>query len=316
MKKVKVGVVGVGYLGQHHARIYSELPEIELIGVVDTDIHKAQSVSKKTGSNPFTQYSDLFGLVEAVSIAVPTTLHYKVAADFLNQGIDVLLEKPITETVSEADELIKLANKNKLILQVGHLERFNTAFREVEKIVNKPKFIETHRLGPFVGRGIDVDIILDLMIHDLDIILHLVKSEVKQINAVGIPVITSNIDIANVRIQFENGCVANITASRVSNEKMRKIRIFQPDAYISLDYASQEVKAFKRVLPSNAQGDDIFPQIIEEKIKVTKEEPLKMELMEFIKATRTRKISSANAQEGREALKLASEILEKITIPA
>lgn len=315
MEKVKVGVVGVGYLGQHHARIYSELPGVELVGVVDTDIHKAQNVSKKTGSKPFTQYSDLFGLVEAVSIAVPTTLHYKVAADFLSHGIDILLEKPITETVSEADELIKLANKNKLILQVGHLERFNTAFREVEKIVNKPKFIESHRLGPFVGRGIDVDIILDLMIHDLDIILHLVKSEVTQINAVGIPIITSNIDIANVRIQFENGCVANITASRVSNEKMRKIRIFQPNAYISLDYASQEVKAFKRVPSSNAQEDNIFPQIIEEKIKVTKEEPLKMELIEFIKATRTREISSANAQEGREALKLASEILEKITVP-
>ncbi|MCI0529163.1 MAG: Gfo/Idh/MocA family oxidoreductase, partial [Nitrospira sp.] len=239
MNKIKVGVVGVGYLGQHHARIYSKMPGVELVGVVDIDAEKANAIAAQTGCQAYGDYHALLDQVQAVSIVVPTVLHHELASKFLRAGMDVLLEKPMTVTLQEADELIQEAEKKGSLLQIGHLERFNSVVRALNGRIQKPRFIESHRLGPFVERGTDVHVVLDLMIHDIDIILSLVNSPVELIRAVGVPVISSQIDIANARIEFASGCVANVTASRVSRDKMRKVRIFQPDVYISLDYLQQ-----------------------------------------------------------------------------
>ena len=302
--KIKMGVVGVGYLGEHHARVYSSMDQVELVGVADIDAGRADHIAAKYTTKAFHDYRELFGKAEAVSIAVPTVLHYPVALDFIRQNTDVLIEKPVTTTVEEAESLIREAAMRNVLVQVGHIERFNTAFRTLCTYLHHPRFIEAHRIGPYVGRGIDVDVILDLMIHDIDIILSIVKSELVDLRAVGVPVLTNHIDIANVRLEFADGCIANLTASRVSGEKMRKIRIFQSDTYISLDYGRQSMAIFRRIMENG------IPKIVSEEISLEREEPLQVELTAFVEAVRNRTQPLVTGMDGIEALKIALRIIE------
>jgi len=304
MDPIRVGVIGVGYLGEHHARIYSEMAGVKLTGVVDPDEERARKIGKKVGCPFFTKHGEILGSVDAVSIAAPTSFHHDLSLDCLKNNIDVLLEKPMTVTLEEADRLVQEAEQNKRIFQIGHLERFNGAIRKLKEVVKDPRFVESHRIGPFVNRGTDVDVILDLMIHDIDILLSVVQSKVSEIRAVGTPVISSNVDIANARIEFEGGCVANVTASRVSLKKERKIRIFQPNAYISLDYQLQELMVYRRVM-----DPEKGPQIRMEKIETAKDEPLRVELEAFIHSVRSREHPVVSGRDGREALKVALKII-------
>lgn len=311
-QKIRVGVVGVGHVGQHHARIYRDLPGVELAGIADSDPAKLQEIRQLLDVPAFQDYRELFGCVDGISVAVPTHLHAPIARDCLERGIDVLVEKPLAETLKEAEELTDLAVRQGRILQVGHVERFNGAVRALNRIVKAPGFIECHRLSPFPQRGTDVDVVLDLMIHDIDIILSLVKSPVTQVNAVGVPVLTDRVDIANARLQFASGCVANVTASRVSVERVRKIRIFQQDTYISLDYASQEIALYRRLPPDPASHPPRLPQIVREEVFVEKEEPLRLELTSFLSAVRNRSRPEVSGEEAVEALRVASQILTKM----
>jgi predicted dehydrogenase len=311
-KVLRVGVVGVGYLGQHHARIYAELPGVELVGVADVDRGRADEIAGRHGVQAYADYRELISKVDAVSVVSPTVTHFEVALDFLEHGVDVLVEKPITVTLPQAEGLVEAAEKNKRILQVGHIERFNGAVLELARLVKDPGFVEVHRLGSFVGRATDVDVILDLMIHDIDIILSLVHSPVREIRAKGVPVITSNVDIANARLEFENGCVANVTASRVSTNPQRKIRFFQHDAYIALDFKEQKVECYRRIGDSNGFAEGNLPKIVEEKISISKEEPLKVELSSFIDVIRTRSRPVVSGREGLKALTVAVDILREI----
>ncbi len=311
-RKTRVGVIGVGHVGQHHARIYRELPGVELAGIADIDPARLQEVRKVTEAPVFQDYRELFGHVDGVSLAVPTHLHAQIARECLDRGVDVLVEKPMTQTLEEAEELTDLAKQRGRILQVGHVERFNGAVRALHRIVKTPGFIECHRLSPFPQRGTDVDVILDLMIHDIDIILSLVKSPVSQVNAVGVPVLTDRVDISNARLEFASGCVANVTASRVSIERLRKIRIFQPDTYISLDYASQEITLFRRLPPDLASQPPQLPQIVREEVVVEKEEPLRLQLISFLSSVRERTRPEVSGEEAVEALRVASQILAKM----
>jgi predicted dehydrogenase len=308
-ERIKVGVIGVGYLGRHHARLYAELPGAELVGVADTNAERAGEIAAASGARAFADYRDLLPLVEAVSVVVPTSLHYAVTADCLAAGLDVLLEKPMTVTLDEADRLIALADSTQRLIQIGHVERFNGAVRAIGSRLSSPRFLESHRLGPFVGRGTDVHVVLDLMIHDLDIILSLVRSPIADIRAVGVPVLTSNIDIANTRLEFADGCVANVTASRVSKEPMRKLRIFQSDAYFSLDYQKQEVVMARRVDGPAAAG---VPGIDVQTLAIEKEEPLKAQLAAFLECITTRLAPLVSGREGREALRVALDVLKDI----
>ncbi|MEK7306775.1 MAG: Gfo/Idh/MocA family oxidoreductase [Nitrospirota bacterium] len=306
--EIRTGVIGVGYLGQHHARIYSNMPGVKLVGVADIKKERADEIAGTYSTTPFYDYRDLIGKVDAVSIVVPTVLHHKVGMDLISNDVDILLEKPITKTIAEAEDLIREAEGHSLILQIGHLERFNAAMMALARIIKGPRFIESHRLGPFIDRGTDVNVILDLMIHDIDILLSLVASEVEEIRAVGVPVLSSDIDIANARIEFKSGCVANVTASRISKEKMRKIRIFQEDAYISLDYQAQELFVYRR-----AGGDGLEkPKIAMESIEVEKGEPLQAELTAFIDSVRRRTKPLVSGHEGKEALRVALKVLGAI----
>ncbi len=311
-RKTRVGVIGVGHVGQHHARIYRELPGVELAGIADIDPARLQEVKRVAEAPVFQDYRELFGHVDGVSLAVPTHLHAQIARECLDRGVDVLVEKPMTQTLEEAEELTDLAKQRGRILQVGHVERFNGAVRALHRIVKTPGFIECHRLSPFPQRGTDVDVILDLMIHDIDIILSLVKSPVSQVNAVGVPVLTDRVDISNARLEFASGCVANVTASRVSIERLRKIRIFQPDTYISLDYASQEITLFRRLPPDLASQPPQLPQIVREEVVVEKEEPLRLQLMSFLSSIRERTRPEVSGEEAVEALRVASQILAKM----
>jgi predicted dehydrogenase len=307
-----VAVIGVGHVGQHHARIYRELPGVQLVGLVDTDRAKLQKLSESLGVAAFQDYRDMFGTVDAVSVAVPTIFHAPIARDCLERDLDVLVEKPLAETLEEAEELTDLAKRRGRILQVGHVERFNGAVRALHRMVEMPRFIECHRLSPFPQRSTDVDVILDLMIHDIDIILSLVKSPVTQVRAVGVPVLTDRVDIANARIEFASGCVANVTASRVSAERVRKIRIFQPDTYISLDYASQEISLYRR-LPGDPTLHPPQPaRIVREEVVVEKEEPLRLQLASYLRSVRERTRPEVSGEEAVEALRAASQILAKI----
>jgi predicted dehydrogenase len=305
MDKVRVGVVGVGALGQHHARVYASLPDAELIGVVDAIPGRAEEIAGPLGTRVYAKYSDLFGKVDAVSIATPTTLHAEIGARFLNEGVHVLVEKPISHTLEEADRLIQAAKANGRVLQVGHLERFNPAVQQLRQIVRRPRFFEAHRMGLFSPRSLDIDVILDLMIHDLDIICLLVPSPVAFVSAVGIAILTNRIDIANARIHFEDGCVANVTASRVSMEKIRKLRLFQKQEYISLDYTRQDVAVFS--LKHKAGG--VIPEIVSQRLTPDKKEPLQQELDAFLRATRGLAQVECGGEEGRKALALALQIL-------
>jgi predicted dehydrogenase len=299
---VKIGVIGVGYLGQHHARIYSEIEEAELSAVVDTDKEKADSFAGKYGSKSYTDYRDILQKVDALSIVTPTTTHYSIALDCLRAGKDVLIEKPITVSVEEADGLIMEAGKQGCIIQVGHLERYNPAVLSASDMIREPLFIESERLSPFLGRGTDVDVTLDLMIHDVDIILSLVALPVKEIKAVGAKVLTEKIDVAKAWLEFENGCMALATVSRLSPEKLRRLKVFQRESYILIDYQNSEIKRYFK----SEEG------ISFEITKPQKREPLKEELKDFISNVRERRRPRVSAIEGRDALKVVTEITEKI----
>ncbi|RKY42372.1 MAG: gfo/Idh/MocA family oxidoreductase [Candidatus Makaraimicrobium thalassicum] len=307
MSKFRIAVVGGGHLGSLHTKIYSSIERrsnISLSGICDIKADVAKETAKKYNTNYFTDYHDLLDKADAVSIAVPTSLHYEVAKDFLKAGVHVLIEKPITRTLEEADELIKLAEDKDLIIQVGHIERFNSAVLAVEPLMRGPKFIECQRLGSIKkkNRIKDVGVVLDLMIHDIDIILGLVNSTVRNIEAVGISSVSDHEDLANVRLSFQNDVIADITASRVTQKEERKIRIFQEQSYILLDYLHQEAFLF--------QGAD--KTLNKTKIRIKKKEPLKIELKSFIDCVLNRKKPVVSGQEGRQALQVALAILEKI----
>jgi predicted dehydrogenase len=309
VKKLKVGVVGVGYFGQFHAEKYSKIKEVELVGVVDADPSRVREMAKRYRTQPFEHHFDLFKKVQAVSIAVPTPFHYSLAKDFFLQGIDVLLEKPISNTLAEADEMIALAESRNLVFQLGHLERFNGALSGLEGRVRDPRFIESHRLGPFTGRGAEVDVVLDLMIHDIDILLSLVSSKVNQLQAAGVSILTQYPDIANARVQFENGCVASLTSSRVSTDRVRKTRIFQPDGILSIDYLSQELFLSKKGAPL---GEEKISEMVTKEIPVQKTDLLEAEIRSFLKSVRNRNSPRVSGLDGRRALDLALQIMQKI----
>ncbi len=302
MDKIKVGVIGVGHLGQHHARIYAGMDGVELAGICDTDIRRAKKFARKYRTSTFTDYRQMFGVVNCASVVVPTELHYNVAKDCLLNGVSVLIEKPVTKFVGEADDLLNIARDRNLIIQVGHIERFNAAVRALDEIPGNVRFIECHRLGPFKKRALDVGVVLDLMIHDIDIILGLVKSEVVSIDAVGVNILTDHEDLANVRIRFKNGAVANLTASRVTKAEMRKIRLFKDDCYISLDYIKQDAVLYRK----------INNRITGKLINIKKEEPLKKELEAFVNCIRTGERPLVSGEEGRDALKIALQIEDAI----
>ncbi|MBI3316777.1 MAG: Gfo/Idh/MocA family oxidoreductase [Candidatus Omnitrophica bacterium] len=301
MNTLKVAVIGVGHLGKEHGRIYRELSDIELIGVCDVD--PARSIRAEGLKVPFFKnFQDLIPLVDAVSIATPTIAHYEVAKEFLKAGKHALVEKPITLKLEEADELMDLARKHHSVLQVGHIERHNPGLRRIREIAKNIRFMEIHRLGPFSGRINDCGVVLDLMIHDLDIVSDLVASEVENFDAVGIPVITPFEDIANVRVKFKNGAIADLTASRLTPERQRKIRIFQEDAYLSLDYEAQAAKIFRK------ENGKIF----QETVDITKSEPLKEELNYFIRSIQNGSGLGRPDEAARNALKFAIEIVQTI----
>jgi predicted dehydrogenase len=306
-KKIRVGVVGVGYLGRYHLEKYRDIEGVQLVGAADTNPKIAKKLEGELGVECISDYRDLLGRVDAVSIVVPTVSHFAVAMDFLNAGVDVFVEKPITANLREAEGLVGAAESRGLILQVGHLERFNPAVLALEGTLKEPMFIESHRLSPFPERSVDIDVILDLMIHDIDIILNIVKSPISRIDAVGVPIITSKVDIVNARLNFENGCVANVTASRVSAEKMRKIRIFQSDAYISIDYAAQKITLYKRV----SDGNERF-SIVKQDIDISPSDYLGDEIRSFIDAVRHRTTPPVTGRDGKRALEVAIMIKDRI----
>jgi len=322
--KIRVAVIGCGAFGRNHARIYKQLQQegagIELAGVVDADPQRASSVAAEFGTLAFRSTSDLRGKIDAASIAVPTIHHLDVAREVMENGADVLVEKPIASSLAEADELIALASRTGRIAQVGHLERFNPAVMATVPLVTQPMFFEVHRLSVFTPRSLDVDVVMDLMIHDLDVVLSLVKSPVRELHAVGLPVISNKVDIANVRIEFDSGCVANFTASRVSTEKVRKLRFFQPHEYISIDYGRQDVITIRvddRAAAAWLRGEvpvspGPAPGIAVNKPKVEAREPLRTEIEAFLAEVRSRTTPQVSLADGRAALALALEINEAI----
>ena len=307
--KLRVGVAGVGYLGRIHARIYAAMPDVELVGVADVNEKAVKEVAAQHGCAAYTDPKELLGKVDAVSIVVPTIHHGEVARPFLARGVHMLMEKPIAPTYEESRELVRLADEAGVIFQVGHLERFNAGIMELAARVQSPRFIEVHRIGPFVARATDVDVVTDLMIHDIDIVMALVKSDIKSLSATGIPVITDHVDIANARIEFENGAVANVTASRVSNKKLRRIRIFGNRHYYGLDYAEQKLEMAYAV-PDPEGGS--WPKVITEAVDITPRPPLDAELDYFVKAVRTKTPPVVNGHVGLEALRVALLVKEKI----
>jgi predicted dehydrogenase len=304
---IRVAVIGVGHLGRHHARILAALDGASLVAVVDTDADRANTVAAATGTRPLGDYRDLAGQVDAVSVAAPTELHHEIAMAFLQQGTSVLVEKPMTRTLDEADALMAAAAASGATLAVGQTERYNPAVAAVMPFISTPRFIEVHRLGVFPDRSLDIDVIFDLMIHDLDLVGAMVRSEVTSIEAVGVPVLTEKFDIANARLRFASGCIANLTASRISRDRVRKIRFFQPDSYISIDYAAQEVEGWRLV-----RRDGQRPSIEGGALPVQKDEPLRRELADFIGAVRDRRRPLVDGAAGRAALELATRIAEKM----
>jgi len=309
-ERVRVAVIGVGHLGEYHVQKYTALPEAELVGVVDADAGRAEEISRRYGTMRYDDLGDLLGRVDAVSLAVPTEHHHEVGRRILKAGVHVLIEKPITYDLAHADELIALADEAGLVLQVGHVERFNPAVVEMSGMLDRPIFIESHRMNLFTTRGTDVDVVLDLMIHDLDIILHMVPAEVREVHAVGLAVITPQTDIANVRIIFDNGTVGNLTASRVSNNMLRKIRIFQPDAYISVNCAKREIS--RTELDREQKGTDGFPQIVTRKKSFPGSDPLADQIASFVKAVRGGGAPVVSGRDGRRALQVALAIIDQI----
>jgi predicted dehydrogenase len=309
---LRVGVVGVGYLGRFHAQKYALQPNVKLVSVVDVDSARAAEVAAECYTQAFTDYCDLFSQVDCVSIAVPTQLHHTVARDFLTRGIDVLVEKPLTAIAAEGRELVEIAAHNNCILQVGHLERFNPALRSLTGILTAPRFIECHRVAPFVERGTDVDVVRDLMIHDLDVILSLVRSPVASMEAFGVPVLTAEPDIANARLRFASGCIANITASRVALKRERKMRIFQPDTYLVVDYGEHRIRICRRESGSQPDG---LPNLTYEEREVGGEDALEEEIRAFLRAVRERSEPVVSGRDGLQALEVAEQIIGCLEIP-
>jgi predicted dehydrogenase len=304
---LRVAVIGVGHLGKHHARLLAAVEGVQLVAVVDKQADRAAAAADATGARALTDFRELIGSVDAVTIAVPTEIHRDVAMPFLERGTAVLVEKPITRTIAEAGELIAAAQASGATLAAGHTERHNPAVGTVMPFVTTPRFIEVHRLGVFTDRSLDIDVVFDLMIHDLDIILAMVKGEVSAIEAVGVPVLTEKFDIANARLRFSTGCIANVTASRISKDRVRKIRLFQPDAYVSIDYAEQEVEGYRLI-----RRDGERPRIQGGKLPVTREEPLKRELQDFIDAVRGKRPPLVTGEDGVRALTLAQAIADRM----
>lgn len=301
-----MGVVGVGYFGWFHAEKFAKIPDVDLIGVVDIDEARARQVADHFSTRPFVDYKDLFNQVQAVSIAVPTPIHYQVARDFMDQGIDILLEKPMTASLQEAEALVEMAEKEKRILQIGHLERFNAAVSALNGFLRDPLFIDSLRFSPFLERASHVDVVLDLMIHDIDIILSIVRSEVTSISAVGLPLISAELDIANARMEFRNGCVANITASRVSRKKLRQIRIFQDSGSFTIDFLSNKMRALRK---SQGSGGS---KLVSEDIRIDATDALESEIHSFVQKVRDRTTPMVTGLNGKRALEVALAITQQI----
>jgi len=304
---LRMGVVGVGALGQHHARVYHELPDCELAGVFDANHERAAEVAARHDVRPFDHLRELVDAVDAVSVAVPTVDHHRVAHVLIEAGRDVLIEKPITANLPEADELVALAERRGRILQVGHTERFNPASEALARI-GAPRFIEVHRLAPFSARSLDIDVVLDLMIHDLDLLLSLDASEAVQLDAIGVPVLTSKFDIANARLRFASGLTANLTASRISTEKMRKFRVWSTGGYVSADLAARQAQVYLLRGLDGPGGPDVEMDLVGD----PDEEPLKRQLAAFLESVRTRATPIVSGADGRRALALAHEITAKM----
>lgn len=304
---VAVGVVGVGAIGRHHARVYAQRGDAELVAVFDTDEARSRAVAAEHGCRAARSLAELLGAVEAVSVAVPTLQHYEVGAECLEHGVDVLVEKPITSSLDDADALVALAERLSRVLQVGHVERYNPAVEALLPLVRAPGFIEVHRLGSFAPRSLEVDVILDLMIHDIDVVHALSGAEIEEIRAVGVPVLSDAVDIANVRLVLAGGCVVNMTASRVSMSRVRKVRIFQPEAYFSVDYSSQDVACFR--LRRNGAGR---PEIQGVPVQVRGREPLANELGDFLDCIRARGRPRVDGRAGRRALATALAIRDQM----
>ena len=301
-KTIKVAVIGAGKLGARHAEVYSKMSGVELVGVCDIHESKANESAHHCHTKAYTDYRLLLDQVDAANIVVPSDKHYLISKQFLEHKVQLLIEKPITTNLKEADDLLKLAKKNRCLIQVGHIERFNSAIRTIKDIIKNPRFIECHRLGPYDPRVVDVGVTLDLMIHDIDIVMDLVKSKVKHIDAVGACILSTTEDISNARLRFANQAVCNLTASRVTPDIQRRIRIFQDNAYISLDYVTQEAHIYTK------ENDRIHHK----KIDITKTDSLKEELTDFIDCVRTKKKPLVSGEEGRQALAIALEISKKI----
>ncbi len=302
-QKISTAVVGVGYLGKFHAEKYAASPKAELVAVVDIDEKRAHEIGAPLGAEVLTDCTGLAGRVQCASVAVPTRFHYQVARALIDAGIDVLVEKPLTADIAQARELVEAAQSKGVILQVGHLERFNPAIRRLEGVIREPKFVECHRLAPFVERGTDVDVVLDLMIHDIDVIASLVRAPVERVEAVGVPVLTDKPDIANARIKFANGCIANVTSSRVSIKRERKIRFFQPDAYISIDYDQRRAQIYHKPAPGAGWLD-----IRAENIEIKDGDALADEIESFLDCVGSRALPLVGGAEGLRALEIASRI--------
>jgi predicted dehydrogenase len=302
---LKAGVVGVGSLGQHHARIFASLSDVNLVGIADVNRQRGEEIALKYKTEFYPSWESLIEEVDCVSVAVPTVDHHKVCAAFLDAGRHVLVEKPIAASPGEAQDLIERARRTGSVLQVGHLERCNPAFLTVRKFITTPKFFEAHRLGIFVPRSLDIDVVMDLMIHDLDLILSLSKSDIRDIRAVGIPILTEKIDIANVRLEFESGVVANLTASRVSSEKVRKFRMFQPNDYISLDFRNQSANVYSLC----AADTEFGKEIISRNIVVESGEPLRIEIENFVKSIKEGADVACTGEDGLRALEVAHRII-------
>jgi predicted dehydrogenase len=299
-----VGVIGVGHLGQHHARLLAAMDGVALVGICDTNRSRADDIAAKFGGQAVTDSRELLGRVDAVAVAVPTIAHLEVALPFLDAGVATLVEKPIAPTVKDADRLVEVAERRGALLATGHTERFNPAVAAALPLISEPRFIEIHRLGTFPERSLDIDVIFDLMIHDLDLLITVVRSEVVAIEAVGVNVLTPKADIANARLRFASGCIANVTASRISRDRVRKARFFQNDAYVSIDYAAQELEVF-RLVKAGAR-----PMIQGGKIDVARDEPLRRELEDFVQAVRAGGAPGVTGRDGRAALALATRVAE------
>ena len=304
---LRVAVVGVGHLGQHHARLLSSMADVQLVGVVDIDRDRAETVAGQCHTQPYVSVDDLTAPLDAVTIATPTVTHVELALRFVEAGVPVLVEKPLAQSVAEADRLLDAARRTGTMVATGHTERFNPAVAKALPLVSNPRFIEIHRLGTFPERSLDIDVVFDLMIHDLDLLLAVVGSEVESIEAVGVNVLTPRTDIANARIRFASGCIANLTASRISRDRIRKARFFQRESYVSIDYAAQEVETYRVVQEAGR------PVIQGGRLEVPREEPLQRELTDFVRAVRSGDTPGVTGQDGRAALALATKVADRMT---